>query len=106
MEKRLQDSRGVGRRRITADSLVSPKPCFVFSVSLVADAVGAATAVIRDGHNTGAEAVIDLAALTSSVDDRNYDPPFYFEKGLYVDVGSNVTSLLIRYAPDRKEKQD
>lgn len=88
-----------GYSRVTADSLICPEPCFLLSVCLVADAVGAATAVIRDGHNTGGEAVIDLAAVTSNKDSRHFSTPLLFKKGLFVDVGSNVTSVLVQYLP-------
>ncbi|MBS3920022.1 MAG: hypothetical protein KG012_14180 [Deltaproteobacteria bacterium] len=97
MENLLLKSKGVAYRRITGDSLVSPSPCFLFSVELVANAVGAATAVLRDGSDANAEAVIDLAALTSSVDIRGYNPPLFFKRGLFVDVKSNVTAVLLRY---------
>lgn len=104
MNKKLKDDKGVGYSRVVADSLVSPEPCFLISVSLVSSAVGVSTAVIRNGHNTDAEAVIDLAALASAVDDRHYNPPMPFTKGLYIDVGSNVTSVLVQYSTPSKEK--
>jgi len=104
LDKTLKDPKGVGYLRVTTDSLVSPKPCFLLSVSLVSSAVGVSTAVIRDGHNTDAEAVVDLAALASDNDSRTYDPPFFFKKGLYVDIGSNVTAVLVRYSTDQKKK--
>lgn len=83
--------------RVTIDGRVSNKPTFLYSVALVASTGGAATAVIRDGHDTSADAAIDLAALTSSYDFRKFDPPLYLKKGLYVDVGSNVTAVLVHY---------
>ena len=98
----MEEWKKVGWMRVTADSLISPEPCFLLSVCLVADTVGAATAVIRDGHNTSGEAVINLAALTSSKDDRYYGNPLFFKTGLYVDVGSNVTSVLVQWLPHRK----
>lgn len=100
----MEEWKKYGYMRVTADSLICPEPCFLVSVCLVANATGASTAVIRDGHNTGGEAVIDLAALTSSKDNRSYNPPLFFKKGLYVDVGSNVTSVLVQYLPYHKEE--
>jgi len=104
LNKKLEYSEGVGYLRVAADSLVSPEPCFLFSVCLAANSSGVSTAVIRNGHNTDADIVIDLACLASTVNDRNFDPPLLFTKGLYVDVGANVTSVLVRYSTRSKEK--
>jgi hypothetical protein len=91
--------------RITADKKITGRPCFLYAAHLTASAVGAATAVVRDGTETAAEAVINLAALTSSFDTRNFDPPIYLKKGLYVDVGDNVTSVLVHFLPLREKKE-
>lgn len=90
---------------VTADEKVSGRPCFLYAAHLAAGTGGAATAIIRDGTETAADAVITLAALTSSFDVRNFDPPIYFKKGIHVDVGNNVTSVLVVYMPVRKEKE-
>lgn len=84
---------------VTADKKVSNRPCFLYGCSLVAGTGGAATAVIRDGHETTSEGVIDLAALTSSYDTRKFDPPLYLKRGMFVDVGSNVTSVFVHFMP-------
>lgn len=85
--------------RITADGQAFPRAAFLYAAHLTASTGGAATAVIRDGHATTADAKIDLAALTSSKDNRNFDPPIYFKKGIYVDVGENVTSVIVNFLP-------
>lgn len=103
MFERLKDLKGVGCSRVTADSLICPEPCFLVSVSMVASPAGAATAIIRDGHNTDAEAVIDLAAIASYNDTRHYAYPIFFKRGLYVDVGLNVTSVLVQFSPHPKK---
>lgn len=86
---------------VTADKRVCNGPCFLYAAQMVGGTGGASTAVIRDGHDTGGDARIDLAAATSSNDPRNFDPPLYFKKGLFVDVGSNVTSVLVQFLPAR-----
>lgn len=91
--------------RATADKKISNRPVFLYAAHLVASSVGAATAIIRDGHDTNGEAVVDLAALTSSVDPRKFDPPIYLKKGLYVDIGSNVTSVLVHFLHAKEKKE-
>ena len=89
--------------RTAVDKKVCNRPCFLYAAHLVATTGGAATTVIRDGHDTGGETVVDLAALTSSNDPRKFDPPIFLKKGLYIDVGSNVTSVLVHYMVARNK---
>ena len=79
-------------------------PCFLSAAHLTAGTGGAATAIIRDGHNTDAEAKVYMSALTSANDLRQFNPPLYFKRGLDLDVGSNVTSLLVHFLPERERK--
>lgn len=97
MEKTKDRSKLVSSVRVTADSLISPEPCFVLSAELVSSAAGVSTAALRDGHNTDADILVDLAALASAADPRSWTPPIYFQKGLFVDIGANVTAVLVRY---------
>jgi hypothetical protein len=90
---------------VAADKRVYHGPCFLYAAQLVSNTSGASTAVIRDGQNTDAEVVVDLAALTSSNDPRRWDPPIYLKKGLFVDVGTNVTSVLVHYRPAKGKKE-
>lgn len=85
------------RDLVTADKKVCNGPCFLYGAALVANTGGASTAVIRDGHDTSGEPVVDLACLTSSNDPRMFNPPIYLKRGLFVDVGSNVTSVMVHF---------
>ena len=97
--------KGIEYDRTAVDKKVCNRPVFLYAAHLVASTGGVATAVIRDGHDTGGEAVVDLAALTSSCDPRKFDPPIYLKKGLYVDVGGNVTSVLVHFLPAGEKKE-
>jgi len=88
-------------RETSVDAKFSNGPCFLSAAHLVAGSGGAATAIIRDGHDISGEAKVYLAALTSATDPRFFNPPIYFKKGLYVDVASNVTSVLVHFLPAR-----
>ena len=87
------------------DKKVCNRPCFLYAAHLTGSAGAVATAIIRDGHDTGGEAVVYLAAVTSGNDIRNFDPPIYFKKGLYIDVVSNATSVLVHFMPARGKKE-
>jgi hypothetical protein len=83
--------------RTDADKKICNGPAYLYAAHLTATAGGAATAVIRDGQDTSGEIKLDLAALTSSKDNRNFDPPVYFKKGIYIDVGDHVTSVIVHF---------
>jgi hypothetical protein len=85
--------------RTAADKKVCNGPAYLYAAHLTANATGASTAVIRDGHDANGDIKVDLAALTSSKDNRNFDPPIFFKKGIFIDVGDNVTSVIVHFLP-------
>jgi hypothetical protein len=89
----------VRTERIAADRVVNPGPCYLFSVALVATSAGVSTASIYDGHGTGGERKVDLSAYADGVDPRAWYPPLVFNQALYVDVGSNVSSVILQFLP-------
>jgi hypothetical protein len=97
MEEFLKLVKEFAFRRSTASERVNSTPAFLFSAQLTASNVGAATAVIRNGHDANAEAMIDLSAVSYTSDKRIFVPPIYFRNGLYVDFGLNVVSVLMSF---------
>ena len=83
--------------RYDADQKVSLGPAYLIAARLAAGTGGAATANIYDGHSTNEEAKINLAAITSGNDNFCPSIPMPFTKGLYLDVGNNVTSVTLVY---------
>ncbi len=83
--------------RIEASRRVCLTPCFLSHVSITPDAVGGATAKIYDGHGTAEGQVLDLGAVTSQQTEQHFDPPLFLQKGLYVEIGSNVVSVFVHY---------
>jgi hypothetical protein len=88
--------------RTSADRLVTHAEGFLISAHLSSDGVGVATAVIYDGDNTQGDIIRDLAAMQGGND--NFCPPVAipFNKGLYIDVGSNVASVTVVFILRRK----
>jgi len=93
----IDDPKRVGWKWCTVDQLVSPGPCFLLGIMLTASSAGAATATIRNGHNTGGEIVCVVGASASWTVTFPPQSPIYLDKGLFVDVGSNVTGVLVMY---------
>jgi len=87
------------------DKKVCNRPCFLYAAHLTGSAGAVSTAIIRDGHDVTGEPVIYLAAVTSGNDIRSFDPPLYFKKGLFIDMVSNATSILVHYLPAVAKKE-
>lgn len=90
------------RVRTTADLKVSPSPVDLFAVQIVSDGVGAADAKLIDGHNDGGENVMDLACAQGSSWSQFFPCPVPFNKGLFIDIGSNVTSVFVLIGTERE----
>jgi hypothetical protein len=86
-------------RRVDESSSVWKKPCLLYSAAITGSTTGVTTAVLRDGHGTSGKAIIDLAAVTSAMEKVRFAPPLYFDNGLYVDLGANVTSVFVHFLP-------
>ena len=78
---------------ISADALVAKGPGFLYTIKMVVNSTDVGTSVVYDGYGTVGKKLFDLGAVKSSEVKNDYNPPLYFEQGLYIDVGSNITSI-------------
>ena len=101
MEEFLELIKKFSNRRLIASGQVNDLETILFSAHLVADSGGTATAIIYDGQSASDKPIVDLSAPLSSVDRRFFIPPLYFSRGLYVDFGSHVTSVLLQFRQTR-----
>jgi hypothetical protein len=92
----------VRTERMAADRYVNPGPCYLFSATLVSTSAGVSTASIYDGAGTGGERKVDLSAYADGSDPRSWYPPLVFNQGLYIDVGSNVSSVVVQFLPIKR----
>lgn len=83
--------------RVTASKTIANGPALLFSAHMVAGGDGAATASLYDGHTAQAKQRADLSAPANQADPRTFSPPIYFDQGIYVEVGSNVTSVVLTF---------
>jgi len=93
----LENYKKIGWRWCTNDQLISPGPVFLLAVMLTSTGAGAATVTIRNGHNTGDEIALVVSALANYTSPVSPVYPIYLDKGLFVDVGSNVAGALVIY---------
>jgi len=85
---------------VTADKRIASGAGFLLGFKVIPSAA-AATALVRDG--TSAEGVT-LSAYSSIVGEGNLDNfshPVPFTRGLFVDVGANVSYVFVHYVLEK-----
>lgn len=88
-------------RCLTADAIVNKGPTELLYAYLEPSAANA-DATLYDGFGTQGRKITTI--LSSTKTSRHFAPPdpIICEKGLYLDVGSNVTSVLVMFKPIRE----
>ena len=84
---------------IIADRLLYSGPCFVKYVSLQSGSTGTGIVVIYDGHDTTGKIKYRFFVDVKNLKSVNFSIPIYYDKGLYVDIGTNVLLFTIQYKP-------
>lgn len=79
---------------VTTDRELQSGHCELVFAEMEPSASGA-DVTLYDGTNTSGKKIIGLQASTKT--NRPFKPkePLYCDKGLYVDIGSNVTGVLV-----------
>jgi hypothetical protein len=84
---------------LTADQLITTLPCRLYSVTVTPDAAAVADVVLYDGE--GAETGHEIATLRTASGatlQARYEG-LQLSRGLYVDIGSNVTCCVVEWEP-------
>jgi hypothetical protein len=93
-------SEEVRTERITADAngLVFHGKGYVFEVIISSDGGGEADADLYDGIDASGTQKLDLYCADEESYQYHFDPPMCLTKGCFIDVGTNVGSVVVRYA--------
>lgn len=83
--------------RFTGDNKVSLAPCAVGCVILTADGQGTADITLYDGESTSDPEIIKILTGATNTKVIRFQPPLITNRGLYLDVGAGVDSVLIQY---------
>lgn len=83
-------------RYVTADEIISTKGVRLFSIILTPSG-GNAAITLYDGESTADPIISKITTLQYLSFLYNLDPGLVTERGLYVDIGSNVGNVLIQY---------
>jgi len=81
---------------VTADRVLTDRECELIYAYLVPS--GATTnSVLYNGTNTSGDAIVTLEAAVVTGHPFKPGVPVYCRKGLYVDVGTNVTGIFVQW---------
>lgn len=99
------DSRGIGWTRLTQDQAVAHGPCLLYGLVLLTSVTGG-DVTVYDGVDSGAGRRILRAEGTADESRPVLFPvPLHCDGGIYVDVGTSVTEVLILWQPLPAEAQ-
>lgn len=82
---------------VDADRRVAQGPGNYYGGVLLASSAGYATVNVYDGDNTNGELIASFVAGASLVDRDVRHVGVHYERGLFVDIGSNVSKFTIYY---------
>ncbi len=90
---------------VTSDRVLAIGPCELLFAHLVVSAASTDTH-LYDGKSTAGKKIVTL--ISQSVTGMTLKPPeaIKCEQGLYVDVGTNVTGVLVQWRPLRTAEGD
>lgn len=84
---------------ISADRLVSTEPCLLHGAVILCSAAGG-DATIYDGHDASVgKSILPLKGPANESVPVFPPEPIFCARGLYVDVGTNVTSVTVIWEP-------
>ena len=93
----MEESRLIRADRLIAAGAFTNKPCLVYSLCAIAVATAQRVFTVYDGFDTTGKVIMRLVALTYTADVRNFDPPLYFAKGLYVSFTSGECEVFAQF---------
>jgi len=84
--------------RLTSSKLVTFKPCFI--KGMIGNPTGSAKGSISfySGNSANGELMFGMQVSTNMSQVVTLVTPLYFNKGLYVSIGSNVLCIAIMYS--------
>lgn len=95
----------IGHLAVDADGKVLNAGAVYHGGVLIAGSGGASTATVYDGVNARGDAIDGFSPATSKSDRHPPDRGVTLRRGLYVALGSNVSSFVVYFSPEPREQQ-
>ena len=86
-----------GWRTCTVDTLLTTRPCILHGVLLIASVAGGDVTMYEGQDTSSGRQIAQIKALATATVPVNWNPGLLCERGLYVDVGSNVTEVHVYF---------
>ncbi len=99
----MDNNKNVAWMWVTRDTLLSDKPCWLHHAYLVVSAASTDSA-LYDGVSTSGVQIVSLKSAVVTGHEFKPPKPIYCSKGLYVDIGTNVTGIFVQYELEVTEK--
>ena len=93
----MKCDKSVRWENVTYNLVLTTKETELFQVILTDDGVGPADVAIYDGTDANGRAVSLLRSLQHATLQVNFEEGITLNQGLFVKVGENVGSCLVRY---------
>ena len=88
--------------RITFDRVLSTSPVFISNIIVTPDAQAQADITLYDGESTGDPQIITVKSGTGITKNIHLNPALQTQRGLYIDIGSNVEEALVCYSWEKE----
>jgi len=84
---------------VTADALISSRPCLLYGAIMTVSADGAYCDIYEGQDADSGQLLFRVKTTANATRSVKAAPPIYCSRGIYVDVGDDVTYLSILFAP-------
>ncbi|KKN25077.1 hypothetical protein LCGC14_0888600 [marine sediment metagenome] len=83
-----------------ASVVLSTNPCWLFSLVVMSQQTTAKVLTVRNGDNTSAPIILKVYASLYDNPVIVFNQPIYFNKGLYLEFGTNIAAVTVQYKPE------
>jgi len=84
-------------RKMEGDGLVVRGPVLLYSVAAVGRATGSWADVYEGLDPTSGNHAFGLVGMKDTTYQLSWDPPIFFDRGIYIDAGGDLTGALFSY---------
>lgn len=96
---------GVGFTRFISDGIVNEGQTLLYGIHIEASVAGGDVS-LYEGLDTGSGRLLGIFKdNANNHEPKSFVPPVFLDRGLYVDIGSNVTAVTLFWLPARRENE-
>lgn len=89
----------MGWTNVTADKVVTAQPALLHALVLLASAAGGAVTIYEGQDTSSGRKILTVKGQANVSRPVRFQPPLRCERGIYVDVGSDVGEVLVLWEP-------